>query len=239
MAEILKPDGLNTRWAQGGDILDPGNTKYAQGWEVEIPPRQWFNFLDNRQDEAIAHINQHGIAVWDSVTEYQANKSYVQGSNGSIYKALTTNTNINPTTDGGTNWSLIATLPVASVAESQAWTSNTVLLTALRLADAFKGTNQSFTGNGYQKIPGGLILQWITTSVTTGSGQTFSLPITFPNGVLFSGPGEITEATGNYYFSQVTGITTSSISVAVYGNAAGSAPIAQNGQTVRYFLVGY
>src|SRR3989304_1944868 len=110
MAQINKPSNLSLTWASGGDILNPGDTKYATGWNVEIPPRQWFNYLDNRQDEAIAHINQHGIAVWDAVTEYQyealGEKSIVMGSDGIIYRTLTTNTNQNPTTTVGVHWEI-------------------------------------------------------------------------------------------------------------------------------------
>ena len=109
MPQILKPSNLSLTWASGGDILDPGLGKYATGWQVEIPPRQWFNYLDNRQDTAIAHINQHGIAVWDSATEYQEDKSYVQGStNGTIYRCVQTNTNQNPETDVSNTYWIIA-----------------------------------------------------------------------------------------------------------------------------------
>lgn len=103
MAQILKPTNLSLTWASGGDVLNPGDTKYATGWQVEIPPRQWFNYLDNRQDTAIAHINQHGIPVWDSSTEYQYGvsgvKSLVMGSDGTVYRAKQTNTGQDPTTD--------------------------------------------------------------------------------------------------------------------------------------------
>lgn len=110
MALISKPVNLSLTWASGGDVLDPGTTKYATGWSVEIPPRQWFNYLDNRQDTAIAHLNQMGISMWDATTEYQwtalGAKSLVMGSNGTIYRALTTNTNQNPTTTVGTHWEI-------------------------------------------------------------------------------------------------------------------------------------
>lgn len=109
MAEILKPSNLSLTWASAGDVLNPGDTKYATGWQVEIPPRQWFNYIDNRQDEAIAHINQHGIAVWDDATEYQADKSYVQGAtNGTIYRCVQTHTNQNPETDVSNTYWIIA-----------------------------------------------------------------------------------------------------------------------------------
>lgn len=103
MPEINLPD-VSLQWSSAGDILKPSDAKIQQGWQVEIPPRQWFNWLDNRQDQAIAHIAQHGIAVWSPALEYQANKSYVQGSDGVVYKALTTNTNTNPVGDSTSSW---------------------------------------------------------------------------------------------------------------------------------------
>lgn len=99
MPNISKPSDINKIWSASGDILAPSDTKISQGWGVEIPPRQWFNYIDGKQDRAIAHINQHGIAVWDSVTEYQASASYTQGSDGNIYRAIQTHTNQNPVTD--------------------------------------------------------------------------------------------------------------------------------------------
>lgn len=244
MAEILKPSNLSLTWASAGDVLDPGNTKYATGWQVEIPPRQWFNYLDNRQDTAIAHINQRGVVAWDADTEYQADKSYVQGvTNGTIYRCVQTHINQNPETDvTNTYWIIafasagdfytktetdgfylakaqnLADLPntataranlgvystaqtytkteidakttIASTAQAQAWTSNTVILTPLRLADAYKGANQSLGVSGYQKDPSGRIVVWgeITYSGSSGTNgltdaQAVVFPITFPNAI--------------------------------------------------------
>jgi hypothetical protein len=242
MAAILKPVNLSLTWASGGDILNPGDTKYASGWAVEIPARQWFNYLDNRQDEAIAHINQHGIAVWDNATEYQydltGEKSIVMGSDGIIYRTLTTNTNQDPTTTVGVHWEIAfadagafytktesdtlylakaqnladlsntatartnlsvysqaetytktevdAKTTVASTAQAQAWVSNTTLLTPLRLAEAFQGSNQSLVSNGYQKLPGGFFMQFgtVTSDIASGANVVVNLPIAFPNETL-------------------------------------------------------
>lgn len=96
MANITKPSNLSVVWAQGGTKIDPGTTKYNIGWVVQLPPYEYQNWVDNRQDQAIAHISQHGIPEWDSVTEYQGNLSYTQGSNGIIYKCISTNTNKDP-----------------------------------------------------------------------------------------------------------------------------------------------
>lgn len=97
MPNIIKPSGINLLWAAGGTKTDPGQSKTNIGWVVELPPYQYQNWLDNRQDTFIAHINQHGIAEWDSETEYQGNLSYTQGTDGLIYKCIQTNTNRNPT----------------------------------------------------------------------------------------------------------------------------------------------
>lgn len=96
MPNIVKPSGINQLWAAGGTKVDPGLQKLNIGWVVELPPYQFQNWLDNRQDTFIAHINQHGIPEWDSETEYQGNLSYSQGSDGFIYKCVSTNTNFNP-----------------------------------------------------------------------------------------------------------------------------------------------
>ncbi|UOF77004.1 baseplate wedge protein [Caudoviricetes sp.] len=42
----------------------------------------------------------------------------------------------------------------------------------------------SKSASGYQKLPGGLIIQWGQISAANGTGVTVSLPIAFPNGAL-------------------------------------------------------
>lgn len=99
MSEIKKPASLSNVWAAAGDRIRPSDEKIMQGWVVEIPMMQNENWITNRQDMAIAHINQHGLAVWDSNTMYIDGKSYVQGIDGYIYKAVVDNVNVEPGTD--------------------------------------------------------------------------------------------------------------------------------------------
>lgn len=68
----------------------------------------------------------------------------------------------------------------------------------------FLGSNQSLTPQGYQKLPGGLIIQWGSQTVASNSEATFSYPIPFPNAVF--------QAFGNKTYRQVS---------ASDGNAAG------------------
>lgn len=99
MPLIPKPSDFRV-WAETGIKVSPDNSKYSSGWDTSSPPPyQYFSYLQNKTDQFVAHINQVGMVLWDNATEYQAGQSWVQGSNGSIYKCIQTNTNQNPVTD--------------------------------------------------------------------------------------------------------------------------------------------
>lgn len=97
---------------------------------------------------------------------------------------------------------------VASTGQAQGLSSNVVLITPLRLKEAFQGANQDLSTSGYQKLPGGFILQWGAGSgaATGASGATaVTWPITFPtqclgawaiDAVSFPGTGLVTCAMG-------------------------------------------
>lgn len=108
MTEISKPDFANI-WANAGDVRTPANSKIDEGWTSEVPPFQWENFAQNRQDRAIVHLFQKGISVWSPTENYYytlgGTKSYVQGGNGTIYVAVQNSIGQNPVTDTtGTYW---------------------------------------------------------------------------------------------------------------------------------------
>lgn len=94
MADILKYDMTNI-WASAGDVVAPDAAKINAGWGVEVVPRQWWNWFENRQDQNIAYLLQKGIPEWDATTQYIANKSYVTRS-GIVYRATVTSTNSDP-----------------------------------------------------------------------------------------------------------------------------------------------
>lgn len=104
MPLFTKPQ-FNSVWASTGTTLTPDSGKISTGWVVEIPPYEFDNWIQNRQDALLAHINQLGVPMWDATVEYQAGKSYIQGiTSGVIYRAVTTNTNVNPELDIQGNW---------------------------------------------------------------------------------------------------------------------------------------
>ena len=197
MALITKPD-FTYVWASGGAVVAPNDTKKQQGWVAEAPPFQYDNWLQNRQDQMLAHINQRGICAWDGLTEYEAGGlSYVQGSDGKVYKSVAgsgpATTVQDPTTDlTDTYWTVafasqdLATesvpgiVEIATASEAQAFTANKIIDGA-KLASAFMGVNVSLTTNGYQKLPSGLIIQWgVTASFSHAAGTTQNVTVTFP-----------------------------------------------------------
>lgn len=96
---------------------------------------------------------------------------------------------------GGTNWTAVISnaastttagiIAIATTAQAQAMTSDVVALTPKKLADAFAGSRQSLTANGFQVLPGGLIIQWGKSNFSAGvTSGTITLPIAFPNALL-------------------------------------------------------
>lgn len=94
MVDVVKQD-MNLVWASSGDIVAPDEDKITTGWGVEVVPRQWWNWMQNRVDTNVAYMLQKGIPEWDATTEYIAGKSYVQYQ-GIIYRAVATTTNVQP-----------------------------------------------------------------------------------------------------------------------------------------------
>lgn len=111
MTLITKPD-FTYVWASGGAVVAPNDAKKQLGWVAEAPPFQYDNWLQNRQDQMLAHINQRGIPQWDGLTNYESGGlSYVQGSDGKVYKSVAASGPAsvvsNPTTDGtDTYWTI-------------------------------------------------------------------------------------------------------------------------------------
>lgn len=96
MSQIVKPIYTHEDiWGAEGDKVQPPLEKIKSGWVQEMMPAEYENWIQNRQDQGIAYLYQFGIPEWDSLTEYIANKSFVQ-YNGKIYQALVTNTNVTP-----------------------------------------------------------------------------------------------------------------------------------------------
>lgn len=102
-----KPD-VNTAWANAGALIDPGSAKYNTGWiSGEKPFYQYMNFVQNRADTFIKHVNEYGIAQWDNITTY-SQYSIVLFTDGNIYQSLVDSNQNNQPDTSPTFWKLLS-----------------------------------------------------------------------------------------------------------------------------------
>jgi len=97
--------------------------------------------------------------------------------------------------------------------------------------------NQSLTTNGYQKLPGGLILQWGRyVGTLDDTNTTINLPIPFPNALLnvTCSPYGNSNVTGATTVSCHVNLTGSLNSFTLYGNGIGDNPDGYYWQAIGY-----
>ena len=120
---------------------------------------------------------------------------------------------------------------LATSAEAQDLTDALKALTPATLAAALQGANQSIGTNGYQKLPGGLILQWGQAG-TNGTGDTaVTFPIAFPNGVRSFVMGTVGSGAG--YMGVFDALTNTGVNVGTW-----SATATRAGSTVHWAAIG-
>lgn len=110
-------------------------------------------------------------------------------------------------------------LKLATAALAQGWADDTVALTPWSLGQSFKGANQSLAAAGFQRLPGGLIMQWGTATLNGGTSVTF--PFAFPNRCVSVAVGRTASVSGLAEYAQVTAIGVSGFTaVGLEGNGA-------------------
>lgn len=72
------------------------------------------------------------------------------------------------------------TVELADETEARALTNATNALTPATLAAALAGSNQSLSASGFQRLPGGLILQWGEVTTSTSGDVSVTFPLAFP-----------------------------------------------------------
>ena len=81
-----------------------------------------------------------------------------------------------------------------------------------------QGANQSLAASGYQRLPGGLIIQWgITSSIVNDTYVTVTFPLTFPN-AMFAAYASATTNVGTSYATNVWCYPVSTSQMQVYNN---------------------
>lgn len=127
---------------------------------------------------------------------------------------------------------------LASALEAQGLANAKKLLTPDTLNKSMQGGNQSLAANGYQKLPGGLIIQWGKASFADMAGTTSTavvFPVTFPNSVL----NIVVTAGLTGGFNVASMVSESSINTSGFtGSLAEISAVAQSGGQLRWIAIG-
>lgn len=212
MALITKPN-YSQIWASGGDKVEPTDLKKQQGWTVEAPPFQFENWIQNRQDQMLAHINQRGIPAWDATTEYEAGGlSYVQGSDGVIYQSVAASGPSTTTQD-----------PVTDVSDTY-WKT------------AFLGADQVVTKDsnvGAANLPAGSTAQRPAAGEGKLRFNTDTSRFEGNNGTAWGSLGGATGGGNDDVFYENSNTVTTSYTITAGKNAVSAGPITvQDGATI-------
>lgn len=257
MAQEIADSTLLDTWASSGLIVEPDISKIIEGWQLgEQPPHEYMNWLQNTFGSKLNHILKNGVASWNNETEYLAGSSVQH--NGNVWLCKTTNTNSEPT-DVNANWKRIitveslttvlggyvATTGDQTIAGVKTFSSSPIVPTPtagtqavnkdyadlkVALSD-FTGANQSLASSGYQKLPGGLIIQWGGSGESPSNGTPITFPITFPNAILRVISGVNIVGTGGITLG-VNSVTTSGFNTYVSGSNPGA-------YVIEYIAIGY
>lgn len=198
MAEITRPN-FSQLWANGGAVVAPSAAKIELGWTIEIPPHQWENWAQNRQDTALGYLFQRGVPAWDPATEYYAAKSVVF-FNSTLYLATQNSVNVSPT-----NTSYWIGLKVLRAAHADTADSATNAINAdhadtadfaevVRLSpDSGNLLNQRANGLYYGTVsPAEFAIMYVNTATGNDTNPgTEALPKRTIKGVIDSGPAGI------------------------------------------------
>lgn len=150
------------------------------------------SWLNNVQEEIAHVIEEAGITLdgndmtqlLEAILYFISQNIVADGDRGDI-----------TVTVGGTVWTIdngvitpqkLNASMYSTQSDAELGIENVKLMTALRVAQAidYKFAH-SFGTNGYQKIPGGLIIQWgQVVGALDQSSATVTLPVTFPNAFL-------------------------------------------------------
>ena len=126
-------------------------------------------------------------------------------------------------TPGATVGSITGMLKASSGVVSQAVAGTDYLDSSNGVqSSSFTGSNQSLSASGYQKIPGGLIIQWgrVTSPSATG---TITFPTAFPTTCLSITGTYLTAATRIDAFINFSSSTPNAASIAYWASSSSGA----------------
>jgi hypothetical protein len=125
----------------------------------------------------------NGNVVTSAVGSTVSNNSFIVGAEYTVL-TLGTTTNAEWNTIAGTSAVTYAVGTVFTAAVTGTGSGNgnatTNVFSMESINTNFTGSNQSLSASGYQKLPGGLIMQWGNVSPTANNVTTVTFPTAFP-----------------------------------------------------------
>lgn len=125
---------------------------------------------------------------------------------------------------------------IATQAEAEACASDTKYMTPAKLAAAFAGGNRSVAASGFQRLPGGLLIQWGFGSSAADGSAAVTWPVAFPNAAIAA---LAVNSTGAQAPQSWPGVGEISKTGGTFWNASSAGASAGSGQGVRYVVIGY
>jgi hypothetical protein len=136
---ITKP-AVRQSWANVAipttDIVDPGDTYVAAGWQESATPpsRQFFNWLLNYASNGVRYFSRRGVVDYDAAETYQIGDT-VLGDLGILMQSLTAGNIGNLPSTSTVNWAPLKNYPnaaqvAASISTALAAYETTAALTA-------------------------------------------------------------------------------------------------------------
>lgn len=137
----------------------------------------------------------------------------------------------------GATEALAGLVELATDAEAQGLTDALRAITPATLHAALQGGNQSLMESGYQKLPGGLIVQWgLAPASATGHSATNTVTATFPIAFPTAGLLAVSSFVDPHGSCSIGNSAPTAIDMSVsYANQSGGTKTLQG----RYIVVGY
>jgi hypothetical protein len=153
------------------------------------------------ENKVLRQASLIAAGVAEFIADYQANNvtDSLTPQNVADYLLAAITANIPVVPDASTT--VKGKIEIATSAEAQAYSSSLLAITPATMNQALKGSNQSLSDNGFQRLPGGLVLQWGRTgTISSNATITVTFPVSFPiacvnvvNSVNYTVDGDINE----------------------------------------------
>ncbi|WP_257117564.1 gp53-like domain-containing protein [Escherichia coli] len=165
---------------QADDLTSQITASFLRGWGIvgasEHPSLEDFNAAMYAMSQFIAYQHQMGVPEWHAEQEYHIGS--ICTHNGESYQSLQ-NANIGSQPPSA-KWTPVLTSKngLANLGLGEAAKRN--VGTGENQVPDMNNFGNSLTANGYQKLPGGMIIQWGSFSVSPTGGSVGTVDITLP-----------------------------------------------------------